>query len=177
MKKSFLVTGMLALSLTAGVTQAQGFKVQSTSPVNGHLQQAQYADAFGCSGKNLSPQISWSGAPQGTKSYVVTMYDPDAPTGSGRWHWVLANVPGDIHELKKGAGSPGGTLEVRGDTGMPGYLGACPPEGQTHNYLITVHALKVDRLELPPTATPAMLGFMVQGSSLGKATLTVKGNR
>lgn len=157
-------------------------QVQSSSPLNGHLQQAQFANAFGCNGKNLSPQISWSGAPQGTKSYVVTVYDPDAPTGSGWWHWVLANVPGNVNELKEGAGSsggklPAGTLEVKGDSGMPGYLGACPPEGQTHNFLITVNALKVDKLELPPTATPAMLGFMVLGSSLGKATLTVQGNR
>lgn len=182
MKKSFLVAGILALSLAAGITQAQEFKVQSSSPLNGHLQQAQFANAFGCNGKNLSPQISWSGAPQGTKSYVVTMYDPDAPTGSGWWHWVLANVPGNVNELKEGAGSsggklPAGTLEVKGDSGMPGYLGACPPEGQTHDFLITVNALKVDKLELPPTATPAMLGFMVLGSSLGKATLTVQGNR
>lgn len=182
MKKSLMATGMLALSLLAAGAQAQEFKVQSSSVLDGHLQQNQFANVFGCSGKNLSPQVSWSGAPQGTKSFVVTMYDPDAPTGSGWWHWVLANVPGTVNELKEGVDSPGGklpagTLQVRGDSGMPGYLGACPPEGQTHNYVITVYAMKTDKLELPSTVTPAMLGFMVPSGSLAKATLMVKGGR
>lgn len=182
MKKTFIATGVFALSLFAAGAQAQEFKVQSSSVLDGHLQQNQFANVFGCSGKNLSPQVSWSGAPQGTKSYVVTMYDPDAPTGSGWWHWVLANVPGTVNELKEGADSPGGklpagTLQVRGDSGMPGYLGACPPEGQTHNYVITVYAMKTDKLELPSTVTPAMLGFMVPSGSLAKATLMVKGGR
>lgn len=182
MKKTLMATGMLALSLLAAGAQAQEFKVQSSSVLDGHLQQNQFANVFGCSGKNLSPQLSWSGAPQGTKSFVVTMYDPDAPTGSGWWHWVLANVPGTVNELKEGADSaggklPAGTLQVRGDTGMPGYLGACPPEGQTHNYVITVYAMKAEKLELPATVTPAMLGFMVPSGSLAKATLMVKGGR
>lgn len=110
------------------------------------------------------------------------MYDPDAPTGSGWWHWVLANVPATVSELKEGAGGaggklPAGTLQVRGDSGMPGYLGPCPPAGQTHNYVITVYAMNVDKVTLPPTVTPAMLGFMLPGSSLGKATLTAQGGR
>lgn len=181
-KPALLASSLLALSLIAGAAQADDFVVRSTSVANGRLPQAQYANGFGCTGQNLSPQLSWSGAPQGTKSYVITMYDPDAPTGSGWWHWVLANVPTTVSELKEGAGStpgqlPPGTLEVRGDTGQPGFLGACPPVGQTHNYVITVHAIKVDKLELPPTVTPAMLGFMVWGNSLGKATLTVQAGR
>ena len=183
MTKMSMITGaLLAAGLASGVAQAQEFSVRSASPANGQLRQAQFANAFGCTGKNLSPQISWSGAPQGTKSYVVTMFDPDAPTGSGWWHWVLANVPANVNELSEGAGSsggklPAGTLEVRGDTGQTGYFGACPPAGQTHNYIVTVHALKVEKLELPPTVTPAMLGFMVLDNSLGKATLTIKGAR
>lgn len=183
MTKTSIITGaLLAVSLASGSAQAQEFSVSSTSPTNGQFQQAQLANVFGCTGKNLSPQLSWSGAPQGTKSYVITMFDPDAPTGSGWWHWVLANVPANVSGLSEGAGSaggklPAGTLEVRGDTGQTGFLGACPPAGQVHNYVITVHALKVDKLELPPTVTPALLGFMVLGNSLGKATLTIKGAR
>ncbi len=183
MFKTLMLTSTLLISGFASVVaQAQEFSVHSNSPLDGQLQQAQFANAFGCSGKNLSPQISWSGAPKGTKSYVITMFDPDAPTGSGWWHWVLANVPADVTELKEGAGSaggklPAGTLEVRGDSGQTGYLGACPPPGSEHNYVITVHALSVDQLELPETVTPAMLSFMVMGNSLGKATLTIKGGR
>lgn len=181
-KTSVITNALLAAGLVAGTAQAGDFSLRSTSPTKGYFQQAQLANAFGCTGKNLSPQLSWSGTPQGTKSYVITMFDPDAPTGSGWWHWVLANVPANVSELAEGAGSaggklPAGTLEVRGDTGQTGYLGACPPPGETHNYIVTVHALKVDKLELPPTVTPAMLGYMLQGNTLGKATLTIKGSR
>lgn len=180
MNLKFLIVPMAALSMAAA--QAADFKVVSTSQINGSFSLAQFANAMGCTGKNMSPHIAWQGAPQGTKSYVVTVYDPDAPTGSGWWHWVVANIPGSISELKEGAGSEGGAipqdaLAVRGDNGMPGYAGLCPPAGQTHNYVITVHALKVGRLDLPPHVTPAMLGFMTLGAGLGKATLTVKGSR
>ncbi|MDP3655335.1 MAG: YbhB/YbcL family Raf kinase inhibitor-like protein [Rhodoferax sp.] len=175
-----LIVPMAALSIAAA--QAADFKVASTSQVNGSFPPAQFANAMGCTGKNLSPQISWQGAPQGTKSYVVTVYDPDAPTGSGWWHWVVANIPATVTELKEGAASDGGAMpqgvvSVRGDNGMPGYAGLCPPAGQTHNYVITVHALKVEKLDLPPHVTPAMLGFMTLGTGLGKATLTLKGSR
>lgn len=181
-KPSLFAVTFFALSLAAGSAQAEDFVVRSSSPSNGQFQQTQFANGFGCTGQNISPQISWSGAPQGTKSYVITMYDPDAPTGSGWWHWVLANVPASVHELPEGAGSaggklPSGTLEVRGDTGQPGYIGACPPTGQTHNYVITVNAINTDKLELPPTVTPAMLGFIVWGNSLGKASLSIKAGR
>ncbi|EFQ63250.1 YbhB/YbcL family Raf kinase inhibitor-like protein [Pseudomonas sp. FP597] len=182
MKYPCVAAGLFALSLIAATAQAQSFTVQSSSVQDGHFRQRQFANVFGCTGKNLSPEISWSGAPPDTQSFVVTLYDPDAPTGSGWWHWVLANVPATVNELKEGAGSvggtlPAGTLQIRGDNGMPGYLGACPPEGQTHNYVIAVYAMKTDKLTLPPTVTPAMLGFMVPGGSLAKATLTVQGGR
>ncbi len=181
-RSSLFAAATVALSLSASIAQAADFTVRSSSPSKGHFQQAQFANGFGCTGQNISPEISWSGAPQGTKSYVITMFDPDAPTGSGWWHWVLANVPGTVNELKEGVGStagmlPAGTLEVRGDSGQPGYLGVCPPAGQIHNYVITVHALKVDKLELPDTVTPAMLSFMVMGNSLGQASLKVQAGR
>lgn len=177
--KSLMV---LMIALSMATAQAADFKVVSNSQINGSFPSAQFANAMGCTGKNLSPHVAWQGAPQGTKSYVVTVYDPDAPTGSGWWHWVVANVPASVTELKEGAGSDGGAmpkgaLVVRGDNGMPGYAGLCPPAGQMHNYVITVHALKVEKLDLPPHVTPAMLGFMTLGTGLGKATLTIQGHR
>lgn len=180
MNLKLLITPLVALSMNTAY--AADFNVVSKSQIDGSFSLAQFANAMGCTGKNLSPQLTWQGAPQGTKSYVVTMYDPDAPTGSGWWHWVVANIPSDVTQLKEGAGSEGGAMpqgaiSVRGDNGMPGYAGICPPKGQTHNYVITVHALKVDKLELPPHVTPAMLGFMVMGASLEKATLTIRGGR
>jgi Raf kinase inhibitor-like YbhB/YbcL family protein len=166
-----------ALVLATGAAQADDFTVTSRSVADSRLQQAQYASSLGCTGGNLSPHIAWQGAPKGTKSFVITMYDPDAPTGSGWWHWVLANVPANVSEFKEGAPPPAGTLQVRGDGGEPGYLGACPPAGRTHRYVITVNALSVEKLELPPQVTPALLGFMTLGKSLGKASLTAIGGR
>lgn len=181
-KKPSICSTLLAATLVCGSAYGEDFKVLSDSPVEGRFQLAQFVNGFGCTGRNISPHIVWRGAPQGAKSYVVTIYDPDAPTGSGWWHWVVANIPASVTELKEGAGSEGGSLpasavQVRGDSGMPGYAGICPPENQTHNYVITVHALNVARLDLPPNVTPAMLGFMSLGASLGKATLVVKGSR
>jgi len=175
--------GLLAgLSLTAGLAHAAEFKVSTASQVNGHFPNAQFANAMGCKGDNISPQISWQGAPAGTKSFVVTMYDPDAPTGSGWWHWVVVNLPAATTELPQGAGNtagklPAGALQVNNDASQPGYGGICPPPGPEHRYVITVHALKVEKLDLPPVASPALVGFMTNFNSLGKASITVLGGR
>lgn len=173
---------LAVLALATGLARAAEFKVESTSQIDGRLPAAQFANTFGCQGGNLSPQVKWSGAPAGTKSFVVTLYDPDAPTGSGWWHWVIANIPANVDELPAGAGSvggslPAGALTIANDASQPAYLGACPPLGQDHRYIITVHALKVDRLELPPNATPALVGFMSWANGLGKASLTLRGSR
>ncbi len=183
MRIVFRLAGTLAgLVMTTGMAQAAGFTVSTGSQADGRFPSAQFANVMGCTGKNLSPQVVWQGAPQGTRSFVVTMYDPDAPTGSGWWHWVVANIPANVTELNEGAGSLGGTLpegavHVRSDNGQPGYAGICPPADQTHNYVITVHALKVEKLGLPPHVTPAMLGFMTLGASLARTSVTVKGSR
>ena len=132
---------------------------------------------MGYTGGNRSPHLAWEGAPEGTKSFVVTCYDPDAPTGSGWWHWVVINIPGTAKELPAGSGSgeglPAGALQTRTDFGAPGYGGAAPPAGGTHHYIFTINALKVDKLELDAQASAALVGFMVYMNSLGKATLTV----
>lgn len=151
-----------------------------TSPAfkNGDtLPQAQVFNGMGQSGQNFSPALAWHGVPQGTQSFVVTVYDPDAPTGSGWWHWVVANIPANVTSLPEGAGSgkaglPAQAVQVRTDFGQPGYGGAAPPAGRKHHYVFTVHALDVPALDITPEASPALVGFMVHHHTLGAATLT-----
>ncbi len=144
------------------------------------LTDQQVFDGFGCSGANVSPELSWAGAPKGTKSFVVTVYDPDAPTGSGWWHWVVYDIPATATGLPQGAGSgkaqlPAGAMQGRTDFGTPGFGGACPPAGdKAHRYVFTIHALKVEKLDVPADASPALIGFMTKASSLGSATFTAK---
>jgi len=115
---------------------------------------------FGCAGHNKSPHLKWSGAPAGTKSFAITCYDPDAPTGSGFWHWLVVNIAADISELAEGAGSaggrpPAGALQTRTDFGAPGYGGPCPPAGDhPHRYLFTVFAVKADKLDVKRIRRP-----------------------
>lgn len=142
----------------------------------GRLPEAQVFNGMGYSGGNESPHIAWDGAPEGTKSFVVTCYDPDAPTGSGWWHWVVINIPGSVKELPAGAGSggklPSGVLQTRTDFGAPGYGGAAPPPGRTHHYVFTVQALKVEKLDLDPQSSAAMVGFMCFMNGLARTPLT-----
>ena len=133
---------------------------------------------FGCAGGNKSPHLRWSGAPEGTGSFAVTCYDPDAPTGSGFWHWVVANIPADVNELALGAGDPGagllpaGALQTRTDFGTPGYGGPCPPEGDhAHRYFFTVFAVGAEALPVEADTSPAVVGFMLNFNTLEKAAL------
>jgi Raf kinase inhibitor-like YbhB/YbcL family protein len=132
---------------------------------------------FGCAGGNKSPHLKWSGAPAGTKSFAVTCYDPDAPTGSGFWHWLVVNIPANVTELELGAGSaggklPAGALQTRTDFGAPGYGGPCPPEGDhPHRYLFTVFAVKADKLEVKADTSAAVVGFNLHFTTLAKAEI------
>ncbi|MDQ8028686.1 MAG: YbhB/YbcL family Raf kinase inhibitor-like protein [Brevundimonas sp.] len=125
---------------------------------------------------NTSPHLSWSGAPEGTKSYAVTCYDPDAPTGSGFWHWTVANIPADVTELKTGASSadlPAGAVEGRTDYGPAGFGGAAPPPGHgPHRYIFTVFAVDTDKLDVTPDNSGAVFGFNLHFHTLAKATIT-----
>lgn len=131
----------------------------------------------GCAGGNRSPHLSWSDAPEGTKSFVVTCYDPDAPTGSGFWHWLVVNIPPDVHELSLGAGNEGGdlpaaALQTRTDFGAPGWGGPCPPAGShPHRYIFTVHAVGEDTLPVEADTSAAVVGFMLHFNTIEKATL------
>ncbi|OYT87813.1 MAG: hypothetical protein CFE46_11835 [Burkholderiales bacterium PBB6] len=170
--------------MAATPASAASFQVSSPDMASGTVAMTQFANmpAMGCAGGNVSPQVVWRDAPAGTQSLLVTMYDPDAPTGSGWWHWAVANIPASNTELVSGAGNdatklPAGALQVNTDAGRPGYGGPCPPVGQTHRYVITVVALKVAKLDLPPFATPAMMNFMSMPHRLGQATLVATGGR
>jgi len=136
---------------------------------------------FGCTGGNVSPALSWSGAPSGTKSFAVTMYDPDAPTGSGWWHWVVFNIPAGTTSLPKGAGDvkkklmPKGAIQSRTDYGAAGYGGPCPPPGaKPHRYQITVFAVDVDKPagREERCGFAALVGYDLGSHTLAKATLT-----
>jgi Raf kinase inhibitor-like YbhB/YbcL family protein len=160
---------------------AQTFTLKS-SDIGGQATQKEFYDGMGCTGQNISPQLSWENAPAGTKYFAVTMYDKDAPTGSGFWHWVMFNIPGDTKELKSDAGNisknlaPKDAIQSLTDFGKPGYGGPCPPPGAPHQYLITVYALK-DKLELDKNASPAMVGFYLNSAMLAKASIVMYGGR
>lgn len=157
------------------------FEVTSTDIADGGpIDRRFVADAaFGLDGDNLSPQLAWSGEPEGTESFAVTCYDPDAPTGSGFWHWVLYDIPASVHELATGAASgdltglPTGATHGPNDTGNTRYTGPFPPAGHgPHRYLFAVHALGIDSLGLDPSASPAVVGFTMSDAVLARAVLT-----
>lgn len=172
-----LSASFLSVSVLA---HAGGFTLSSpTIKPNSKLGQEQVFNGFGCAGKNISPALKWSNAPTGAKSFAVTVYDPDAPTGSGWWHWVVYNIPANVTELPAGAGNangsqlPAGAVQGRTDFGTAGFGGACPPQGdKPHRYIFTVHALKTEKIDAPADATAALIGFMLNANRLGKASFT-----
>ena len=176
MRLSIIAAG-ICLAVSSQVSLA--FDLTSTDmKAGGRLSEQQVANAFGCSGANLSPQLAWKNPPEGTKSFAVTVYDPDAPTGSGWWHWLVWNIPANTTSLPAATTLPEGAIAGRTDAGTPGYFGACPPKGdKPHRYVFKVHALKVDKLELPEDPMPALVGFMLNANSLGTASMTMKFSR
>lgn len=141
------------------------------------LAPAQVLNGMGCTGGNLAPALAWSGAPAATKSYVIMMRDPDAPTGSGFWHWAAFNVPAATTSLPAGVGTaaapvPDGMVTARNDLSQNAYAGACPPPGAPHRYVFTVFAMPDATLPLDATASAALVGFFAETGSLARATLT-----
>ena len=160
----------MALILTSS-----SFKEGATLGMD-HILSADYG--FGCGGGNKSPHLKWSGAPEGTKSFAITCYDPDAPTGSGFWHWLVVNIPADVTELALDAGNPkapklpAGALQTRTDFGAPGYGGPCPPQGDhPHRYLFTVFAVGAETLPVAADTSAAVVGFNLHFATLAKASL------
>ena len=174
--KIFLGVAVASLALS-GVAQAAGFSL--TSPDfknNGAIPDKNVYSGFGCTGENVSPALEWKNPPAGTKSFALLVHDPDAPTGgSGFWHWLVYDLPASTTSLPAGAGKtdgsalPKGTVQGRTDFGTPGYGGPCPPPGSgKHHYNFSLYALKVDKLEVPPNASAAFIGFNVNANAIGK---------
>ena len=157
------------------------FTLQSHDiPANSTIENKFVFNGFGYEGNNISPDLTWSNAPEGTKSFALQVHDPDAPTGgSGWWHWVIINIPANVHSLASNAGVadgsqlPSGASHINTDFGAPGWGGPCPPQGcAPHRYNFTLHALSVEQLELPAGATAALAGFMINAHSIGQANFT-----
>jgi Raf kinase inhibitor-like YbhB/YbcL family protein len=173
---------MAVLLLVAGAGQAADappFRLVSPDLVPGApIANSHVFNGFGCSGGNVSPALSWSNPPEGTKSFALMVHDPDAPTGSGWWHWVVWNIPAKAQSLPARAGDPAsgllpaGAVQGNTDFGSPGYGGPCPPPGdKPHRYYFRLHALKVEKLDLPAGATAALVGFNVTANTLAVAEL------
>lgn len=167
----------LLLSLLVSVS-VSALELTSTDIEKGkHMTKAQEFKGFGCTGDNKSPQLAWSNPPKGTKAFALLAYDPDAPTGSGWWHWQIVNIPSHVNSLPTGAGemsnklTPEGSMQIENDYGVRGFGGACPPENHgVHRYQFTIHALS-KKLDLPKNASGALTGYMVNANSLASDTI------
>ncbi|MCB1591156.1 MAG: YbhB/YbcL family Raf kinase inhibitor-like protein [Alphaproteobacteria bacterium] len=188
MKKTLFACTLAALSVCAfsgsswadspPETQAQSTLVlHSTSlSMNATIDNKYVYKGFGCEGENLSPQLSWEGVPAEAKSLAITYYDPDAPTGSGWWHWTVVNIPTSVSEIPEGASGtdamPAGSVEGRTDFGESKFGGSCPPVGdKPHRYFLTLHALDVEKLDLDANASGALVGFNLNAHSIAQAQI------
>jgi len=158
-----------------------GIELSSTDIAHGErLGEHHHADSMGMRGDNVSPHLRWTGAPAATQSFAVTCFDPDAPTGSGFWHWVLFDIPASVSELPRGAGSgaheglPAGAVHARNDAGTYDYIGAAPPEGHgDHRYVFAVHAVGTATLGVDASASPAFVGFNLTFNTLARGVMIV----
>ena len=168
------------MTIESTTSSEKGFILRSPSLDAGELVPENYVfNGSGCSGKNLSPALEWEGAPEGTKSFALTVFDPDAPNEGGWRHWTVVNIPGDVQKIEEGASSkhalPGEALEVENDFGDIGYGGPCPPKGdRPHRYVFTLYALKSDHLNVDPDTDRVTFETSLQNNTLGKATFTVR---
>ena len=177
MKKTFVFALFVGMLISYGFGQTFTLK---SKDLGGQATTTEEFNGFGCTGENRSPQLSWSNAPKGTQSFAVTMYDPDAPTGSGWWHWLVFDIPADVNELVSGAGdlsldlAPKGSVQSLTNYGTQGYGGPCPPPGHgLHQYVITVYALQTESLGLNADTNPAIVGYNLWANTLEKASLVI----
>lgn len=166
------------LVFSSSFTMAQGkFELTSNLKPGKPIPTDYFANGFGCTEKSTSPSLEWKNPPAGTKSFAITFFDQDAPTGSGFWHYVLFDIPAttqriEVGELTSGK-IPAGSVESNTDAGKPGFFGPCPPPGRKHTYVYTVHALKVDKLGVPTSSTAAFVGFNLWANKLATASFKV----
>ncbi|MBV7300325.1 YbhB/YbcL family Raf kinase inhibitor-like protein [Enterovibrio paralichthyis] len=179
MKSKLLLCASLLMA-----AQVSAMNLESPQVVEGEsFNKGQIFNSWGCEGDNVSPELKWDDVPEGTKSFAVTMYDPDAPTGSGWWHWVMIDIPADVRHLSLNAGEKGGEKMPKGaqmqrnDFGYIGFGGACPPpDAPKHNYEITVYALDVESLGVPADGAPALAGYYILQHRIGEAQLIAPTN-
>lgn len=165
---ALLISTVLLISTP---TNAKDFTLSSSDIEEGkELDLSHVFNGFGCEGGNISPNLSWSKAPDGAKSFAITMYDPDAPTGSGWWHWTVINIASNVSSLEKSL--PKGAIAVKNDFGQSSYGGACPPPGSVHRYIFSVHALDIDKIDVPLSATNAYVRFLIHAHEISKASIT-----
>lgn len=165
----------IALSMLVSLLYADSFTLESNT-LEGQLTKAEEFDGFGCRGKNMSPELHWKNPPKGTKSFAITVYDPDAPTGSGWWHWLAVNIPADVNKIASNASKthtmPEGTVETMTDYGFSGFGGACPPNGdKAHTYIFTVYALNTEKLDVNAQSNSALVGYQINAHTIQKATI------
>jgi Raf kinase inhibitor-like YbhB/YbcL family protein len=167
-RKTMISIALLLLSGSAHALELESSDMKANAPIK----DAHAFAGFGCTGDNKSPALSWKKAPEGTKSFALLVHDADAPTGgAGWWHWVMIDIPPAINSLSTGQKAPEGAREIKTDFGSVGWGGPCPPEGHgVHHYSFSIHALSVDKLEIPEGATASLVGYMVNGNTLEKAT-------
>lgn len=177
---------MFAMGVGAGsgggreAQAAASFTLSSPAFKNDGAIAVKYAyNKMHCTGQNLSPPLEWKNPPPGTKSFALMVHDPDAPTGSGWWHWVVYDIPAETTSLPEGAGAadghalPKGTIQGTSDFGSVGWGGPCPPPGSgKHHYNFTLYALKVPKIDVPPGTSPAAVGMAVSANKIGQAKLT-----
>ena len=168
---------LISLFLSVSAFAQSTFTLTSTT-LGGNATLTEEFNGFGCTGENVSPQLAWENAPEGTKSFAITMYDPDAPTGSGWWHWVVFDLPTEVSSLVANAGNPEkgllpeSAIQSITNYGVPGYGGPCPPEGHgIHQYVITVYALNVESLGLDANTNPAIVGYYLWSNTLARASI------
>jgi len=158
----------------SAAVQAEGFYLSSTD-IKGQIANTQVFNSFGCTGKNISPQLSWANAPSATKSFAITVYDPDAPTGSGWWHWLVFNIDASVHEIKTAVSTkqmPKGAVESITSFGSAGFGGACPPKGdKPHRYIFTVFALDTEKIDQTAAARPELVGYFINKHTIAKASI------
>lgn len=169
--KKIITMCLMALGLSS-YTFADGLTLTSKD-LKGQLSMTEVFNGFGCSGENISPELSWTNAPEGTKSFAITVYDPDAPTGSGWWHWVVFNIPASTNSFEKGVKlTKSSIVESLTDFGSTGFGGACPPKGdKAHQYIFTVYALDIEKFDLKESSNPALVGYYINSHTISKASL------
>ncbi len=181
--KKLILTFALLLVTNISVFASEPFTLSSPQVKNGTIATNQVYNNFGCKGKNISPSLEWKNPPEGTQSFAITMFDVDAPTGSGWWHWIVYNIPASTSSLVLGAGNdpkklPKGAVQSINDFGFIGFGGPCPPIGaKPHHYIFTIYALNVETMDLPATTMPAAVGFNIHMHMIDKATFTATYSR